>query len=185
MIPSLFCPVRSVDVSLLAHLRWAIAALGGLYHYFGRVPMIGSRKLRGSVVQLRPRMRGVAPAAAEFQIDPHRHLERHGLAAQAGNQFALFARRHRAIERIVHLQERDNAFAPHGAHPELGVTRRRALDQCIQGGVNIGAPQPRAEPGMRAIGDSPLGLLERTGAGAFDVDTGRLVIIPMPAGAVT
>ena len=73
-------------------------------------------------------------------------------------------------ERVVHLQQRDDAFAPAGAHPQFGVTRRRALDQRVHGGVDVGAPQPRAKPRMRAIGDSALGFLARAGAGAFGVD---------------
>ena len=73
-------------------------------------------------------MGGVAPALAEFQVDLHRHFELHRFAAESRDQLALLARRHRAFERVVHLQQRHDAFAPAGAHPQFGVTRGRRLE---------------------------------------------------------
>ena len=50
---------------------------------------------RGIAGQFFPAVRRVAPAPAEFQVDPHRHFERHGLAAEPRHQLSLLARRHR------------------------------------------------------------------------------------------
>ena len=44
---------------------------------------------------------------------------------------AMLPRRHRAFQRVVHLQERHDSLAPAGPHPQLGVARRRALDQRV------------------------------------------------------
>ena len=82
--------------------------------------------------QFFPTVLGVAPAPAELQVDPHRHFEADGLAAEPRDQLALLARRHRAIERVVHLQQRHDALAPAGAHPQLGVIARRALDSAFR-----------------------------------------------------
>ena len=44
-----------------------------------------------AVAQLIPSMDGVTPGLAEFQIDPHRHVQLHHIATKAGHQFGLFA----------------------------------------------------------------------------------------------
>ena len=38
----------------------------------------------------------------------------------------------------MHLQQRDDAFAPDGAHPEFGVPRGVALDLGVERGVDAG-----------------------------------------------
>ena len=134
--------------------------------------------------ELLPCVRGVAPASAEFHVDPHRHQELHGFAAEPRHQLGLLARRHRARQLVVHLDQRDDALAPDGAQPQLGVTRRRALDQRIQRGVDVGAAQPRAVPRMRAVLPAAHGLVVPARAGALGEDPGRLVPAPVPARAV-
>ena len=89
--------------------------------------------------QFFPAVRRVAPAPAELQIDPHRHFERDGVAAEPRDQLGLLARAHRAVQAIMHLQQRHDAFTPAGAHPKFGVPRRRALNQRIERRVDVGA----------------------------------------------
>ena len=109
----------------------------------------------------------------------------HGLAAQPRDQLRLLARRHRAVERVVHLQQRDDAFAPAGAHPQLGVPRRRALNQGVQRRVRLGAPQPTADTTDARDLDPALGFLARARAGALGPSDRRCFpAIPMPARAV-
>ena len=98
-----------------------------------------------------PTVRGVAPGPAEFQVDPDRHRELHGLAAEPRHQFALLARASPSIQAVVHLQQRHDALAPAGAHPQLGVPRGRALDQRIERGVGAGATQLLAVPRMLGV----------------------------------
>lgn len=40
-------------------------------------------------MQLLPGMSGIAPAAAEFQIDAHWYIELHRFFTESGNQFRL------------------------------------------------------------------------------------------------
>ena len=82
----------------------------------------GDRDLRAIAmrliaVQLFPRMRGVAPASAELEIDPMRDLAGDDFAAEPRHHLALLARRDRAIQTVVHLQKRRDAFAPDRPHP--------------------------------------------------------------------
>ena len=86
-------------------------------------------------LQTLPCVGGVAPALSEFQVDLHRHFELHRFAAEPRDQLALLARRHRAFERVMHLQQRHDAFAPAGAHPQFGVARGVALNLRVEGGV--------------------------------------------------
>ena len=97
---------------------------------------LGSRHLHSRLrFELVPCVLGVAPAVSEFQVDAHRHFELHRFAAEPRDQLALLARRDRAFERVVHLQQRHDAFAPAGAHPQLGVACGVALDQRVERGV--------------------------------------------------
>ena len=88
------------------------------------------------------------------------------------------------LKRIVHLQQRHDAFAPAGAHPQLGVPRRRALDQRIERRVGVGAAQPLAVPGMLGVRDAAPGFFDSARAGALGEDPGHFVQIPVPARAV-
>ena len=97
----------------------------------------GDPEALGAVVQLLPGVLGVAPVAAELE------------SARIGTSSLTASQASRAtsspcsgavteqLETVVHLQQRDDAFAPAGAHPQLGVTRGRSLDQRVQGGVDI------------------------------------------------
>ena len=80
-----------------------------------------------AVTERVPFVLGVAPALSEFQIHAHRHFELHRFAAEPRHQLALLARRDRAFETVVHLQQRHDAFAPAGAHPQLRVPRGASL----------------------------------------------------------
>src|SRR6516164_10330282 len=66
-----------------------------------------------------PCMLGIAPAPAKFEVDLHRNLERDRLATQLRDPLRQLRRRHRAVQRVVHLQQRDDALAPAGPHPQF------------------------------------------------------------------
>src|SRR5262245_58200770 len=51
----------------------------------------------------------------------------------------------------MHLQQGDDALAPASTHPELGVSRSRTLDQCIQGLAGVRAPELLPVPGITSI----------------------------------
>ena len=86
----------------------------------------------------------------------------------------------------MHLQQRNDACAPTCAHPELGVPRRRALDQCVHCFVRFGAPQRGpAIPRMRWIFDPALGLLTRAWTRALGPGHAEhFPMVKMPARAV-
>src|SRR6516162_1372992 len=71
-----------------------------------------------------PRMFGVTPAPAKFEVDLHRYLERDRLTPQLHDPFRQLRRRHRAGQRVMHLQQRDNPLAPARPHPQFRVACR-------------------------------------------------------------
>ena len=81
-----------------------------------------------------------------------------------GNHLGLFARGGRELQRVVHLQERDDAgLLKDSSHPELCHPCAEALHQRIERLACSGATQFLAVPGMLGIGDTALCLLIRTG----------------------
>src|SRR5262245_56612829 len=114
-----------------------------------------------------PSVRGVAPAAAVLDVGAHGHLEFDSLASQPRDELTLLGRRDRELESVMHLQERHDAFAPDGAHPELGVARSVALNLGVERGVDADPLQLLVKPGVFWIADALLRLFERAGTGTF------------------
>ena len=129
-------------------------------------------------------MLGVAPIAAEFQVHPHRHHEAHRLTAELRHPLRRLRRAHRAFQSIVHLQQRDDALAPAGPHPEFRVTRGRALDEGVHRLARIGALQLLAVPRMLGVVDAPDGLFTQTRSKAFLPAPARCPGVEMPPRAI-
>jgi len=124
---------------------------------------------------------GIAPSATEFEINTHGHLELHSLDTELRHHFRLLARRDRTVEAVVHLQERNDAFAPYRTHPQRGVSCGGALDQCIQGIVRIGSIElSLAEPFMIRIIKSTLGFFTLAWPSTFFPFAARCPQIEMP-----
>src|SRR6516162_7044377 len=142
------------------------------------VSLVSSISSGGGVL---PRMLGIAPAPAKFELDLHRHLERDRLASQLRYQLRQLRRCHRAVQRVMHLQQRDDALAPAGPHPQFRVARRRALDQSVHCLVGLGASDPATVPGMIGIGDAALRFFARARPHALGPsDLGYFPSVPMP-----
>jgi len=63
-------------------------------------------------------MFGVGPAAPVLAVDQHGNGELHGGFAEAGDRLRLALGADRAIQAIVHLQQRAAVpFTPYGSHP--------------------------------------------------------------------
>src|SRR4051794_9897170 len=139
---------------------------------------------RRGPVKLFPGMFGVAPVPAKLQINLHRNFELHGFFAKSCHQFGLLARRHRAIEAIMHLEPRYDAFAPDGTHPQFSMSRRRSLNLCVERGVDVGAAQPPPVPWMFGVLPAAFGFFDSARTCAFGEYTGRLPQIPVTAGTI-
>src|SRR5262249_14613656 len=132
-----------------------------------------------------PTVPGASPGMTELEVATHRYFELNRLDAEPRHDLGLLARRDRAVEAVVHLKERNDALAPDRAHPELGVTCRRALDQRVQGVVAVGAVElTLAEPLMCRIRKPVLGLLALARSGALLPFAAGDPQVEMPAGAV-
>ena len=66
------------------------------------------------------------PNCGRTSGSPHRHHEAHRLTAKLRYPRRYLRRGHRAFQAIVHLKQRNDAFAPAGPHRQLRVTRGRA-----------------------------------------------------------
>src|SRR5262249_31359373 len=87
--------------------------------------------------------------------------------AQTRHHFGLLRRRYREVERIMHLQQRNDIFTIARAHPLFGLNRRRTLDQHVQRLVGLGAPERPSVPRMPRIVRAALGFLALAWSGAF------------------
>jgi hypothetical protein len=74
---------------------------------------------------------GVTPVSAECNVDHHRDFEFDGAGAELRHEVGLFGITYRQFERVVHLQQWDDAFTPARAHPQFCVCRRRTLDERV------------------------------------------------------